>query len=412
MLGKSLTDAKVRALPLMPELYRVADAEIKGLGLSVYPTGRKVWNWKGRTPDGVKTFTLGSHPAYSVQAAREFASSIMLEKERGHDPVLSGSALPYEPAIVSTKTVDWAFERYMAQEGGQRKSAAEKWRIYRKDIQPILGDKSIYKIRYDDLARIVLEKSETAPIMSNNIVALIKCFFRWCVTKGRVVTRLEVDPSQHVVKLEKAKEGDRFLSDYELSILISILNASASRLAQPSLFILLTGARRTEAFEARWSEFDFSKDTWTLPSERSKNGNELVLPLSSQAMRLLCNRRRFAGNYEYVWPGRNGPERPLSGYSKSVSGMRELMARIAARDRKTVVPWSLHDLRRSVATGMTGLLDDNFRPLISTEVVERILNHKQIGIRRIYNRWEYFAEKKQALQLWADHLDSLIPPPS
>ncbi len=395
----------------MAEMYRVRDAEAKGLGVSVYPSGRKVWNWKGRTPDGVKTFTLGSHPAYTVAVAREFASAIMLEKERGNDPVLRGSDLPHQPAIVATKTMDWALDKYMAQEGGQKKSAAEKWRIYRKDIQPILGDKSIYKIRYDDLATIVLKKSETAPVMSNNIVALIKRFFRWCVTKGRVTTRLEVDPSQHVVKLEKAKEGDRFLSDFELSILVSILKASSSRLTEPSIFILLTGCRRSEAFEARWSEFDFAKGTWTLPSERSKNGDELVLPLSSQAIRLLADRRRFAGNYEYVWPGRNGPERPLSGYSKSVSGMRDLMSRIAARDRRTVAPWSLHDLRRSVATGMTGLLDENFRPLIITEVVERILNHKQVGIRRIYNRWEYFAEKKHALQLWADHLDSLVLPP-
>lgn len=412
MTIRSLTDAKVRALPPLAELYRVPDAEAKGLGITVYPTGRKVWNWKGRTPDGVKTFTLGSHPAYSVEAAREFASSITLEKERGNDPVLSGSELPLEPAIVATKTVDWAFERYMAQEGGQKKSAGEKWRIYRKDIQPILGSKSIYKIRYDDLAKIVLAKSETAPIMSNRIVSLMKRFFRWCVTKGRVTTRLETDPSQHVVKLEKAREGDRFLCDYELSILISLLKASSSRLAEPSMFILFTACRRSEAFEARWSEFDFTKGTWTLPSERSKNGDELVLPLSSQALALLANRRRFAGNYEYVWPGRNGPERPLSGYSKSITGMRDLMNRIAARDRRTVASWSLHDLRRSVATGMTGLLDEGFRPKISTEVVERILNHKQVGIRRIYNRWEYFAEKKQALQLWADHLDSLVPPPS
>lgn len=119
MSFKSLTDAKVRSLLPMAELYRVRDAEAKGLGVSVYPSGRKVWNWKGRTPDGVKTFTLGSHPAYSVEAAREFASAIMLEKERGNDPVLSGSDLTHEPVIVATKTMDWAFEKYMAQEGGR-----------------------------------------------------------------------------------------------------------------------------------------------------------------------------------------------------------------------------------------------------------------------------------------------------
>lgn len=405
----AFTDAKVRALVPKDQTYRVADSEVRGLGLVVYSTGRKVWNWKGRRPDGVATYTLGSHPAYSVQAAREFAAAIVLEKERGKDPVLGGSNLPFAPAIMNAKTVDWAFEQYMSQEGGQKKSASEKWRIYRKDIQAAVGSKPIYKVRYDDLAAIVNAKFAIAPIMSNNIVSLIKRFFRWCVTKGRSITKLENDPSLHLVKLEPPREGERYLNDYELSILISILRASNSRLAQPMMFILLTGARRTEAFEARWSEFDFSKGTWTLPAERSKNGDELVLPISLQALSLLAERRRFAGNYEFVWPGRNEPGRPLSGYSKSVSGMRDAMVQISARDRRTVAPWSLHDLRRSVATGMTGLLDENFRPLIATEVVERILNHKQIGIRRIYNRWEYFREKKQALQLWADHLYGLVP---
>jgi integrase len=245
--------------------------------------------------------------------------------------------------------------------------------------------------------------------MSNHIVSLMKRFFRWCVTKGRHITKLEVNPVADVVKLAEPNEEDRYLDDYELSILLSLLCASSSRMADPMRFILLTGARRSEAFEARWSEFDLEKGVWTLPSVRSKNGEELVLPLSSQAIGLIKNRRRFAGNYDFVWPGRNNPDGPMSGYSKSVSDLRSRMQRIAALDGRFLKEWSLHDLRRTVATGMNGLLDENYRPKIAPEVVERILNHTQSKIRRIYNRWEYFAEKKNALQLWADHLDRLIP---
>jgi integrase len=404
MASIELTDTSVRTLKPKSAIYRVVDGTLKGLGVVVYPTGKKTFNWKGRVNGALKTYTLGNHPAHSVDDVRQLAQSILIGKQRGIDAALQEHKLPISPMIHESRTCDWAFAKYMEQEGGLRKSAAEKWRIYKKEIQPTIGGKSIYLIRYDDIAEIVQRKFATAPIMSNNIVSLMKRFFRWCVTKGRHVTKLEVNPIADVVKLASPNERERYLDDYELSILLSLLSASASRMTNPIRFILLTGARRSEAFEARWSEFDLEKGIWTLPSERSKNGDELVLPLSSQALALIKCRRRFAGNYDYVWPGRNNPDGPMSGYSKSVSDLRSRMKGIAALDGRFLKPWSLHDLRRTVATGMNGLLDGNYRPLVAPEVVERILNHKQSKIRRIYNRWEYFAEKKNALQLWADHL--------
>lgn len=409
MATAELTDAKIRSLVPRDKPYRVLDNEVRGLGVIVYPSGKKALSWKGRVSNEVKTYTLGSHPAYSIEAARQFAQSIVISKERGLDPAVSTQVSDLPPMIVKSRTCDWAFQKYMEKEGGLRKSAGEKWRIYKKEVQPFIGSKSIYKLKYDDIAKIVSAKYECAPVMSNNIVSLMKRFGRWCVTKGRHETKLETNFAIDIVKLAEPRERDRFLDNYELSMLLSLLFASPSRMVEPIRFILWTGARRSEAFEMRWSEVDIEKGVWTLPAARSKNGDELVIPLPEQAVRLLKNRKRYAGNYNFVWPGRNNPDHAMSGYSKSTKMLGSQMARQASKDGRLIKPWSLHDLRRTVATGMNGLLDDNYRPRVAPDVVERILNHKQAGIRRIYNRWEYFAEKKNALQLWADHLDGLIP---
>lgn len=340
-----LTDAKIRGLVPKNKPYRVLDSEVRGLGVTVHPTGKKALNWKGRVESEVKTYTLGNHPAYSIEAGRQFARAIIISKERGIDPVISTQTSDLPPMVVGSRTCDWAFQLYMQKEGGRKKSASEKWRIYRREIQPFIGTKSIYKIKYDDVASIISAKYAYAPAMSNNIASLIKRFGRWCVTKGRSDTKLETNFSMDIVKLAEPKERDRYLDDYELSMLLSLLLASPSRMVEPIRFILWTGARRTEAFEARWSEFDFEKSVWTLPQERSKNGDELVLPLPNQALNLLKARKRYAGNYDFVWPGRNNPDRPMSGYSKSVGDFRSQMARQAAKDARVIAPWCLHDLR-------------------------------------------------------------------
>jgi len=68
--------------------------------------------------------------------------------------------------------------------------------------------------------------------------------------------------------------------------------------------------------------------------------------------------------------------------------------------------FTLHDLRRTAATGMAGLG-------IAHHVVDRILNHtagKISGVARIYNRHAYLAERKAAMEAWSRHVESLTEP--
>jgi integrase len=68
-----------------------------------------------------------------------------------------------------------------------------------------------------------------------------------------------------------------------------------------------------------------------------------------------------------------------------------------------IAPWTLHDLRRSCATGMAEL---GTQPHIIEAVLNHISGHKG-GVAGIYNRARYSDEMRSALQRWADHLDKI-----
>jgi hypothetical protein len=73
-----------------------------------------------------------------------------------------------------------------------------------------------------------------------------------------------------------------------------------------------------------------------------------------------------------------------------------------------LVAWTLHDLRRSAASGMAGLGT-------APHVIEAVLNHRSgviKGISATYNRFNYAAEKRAALDAWAAHVSNLVGAPT
>jgi integrase len=144
----------------------------------------------------------------------------------------------------------------------------------------------------------------------------------------------------------------------------------------------------------RWSEVDPDTAVIALPAERTKNGKPHDIPLSATALDILKNRPRLAGR-DCVF-GANG----FAGWSNC---KRELDARIAAKG--AILPWRLHDLRRTVSTRMHDQLG------IQPHIVEAVLNHvsgHKGGVAGVYNRALYAKEKAIALAMWGEHLAAIV----
>jgi integrase len=155
--------------------------------------------------------------------------------------------------------------------------------------------------------------------------------------------------------------------------------------------LILTGQRRLEIGEVVRSEIDFPGRRIRLPGARTKNGQPHDVPLADAALLLVADMLTSHGR-ELLFGYGDGP---FQGWSKCKARL----------DRDAgIAPWRLHDLRRTVATGMAELG-------VLPHVVEAVLNHAsghKAGVAGVYNRALYSAEKRNALELWARHVTSLV----
>jgi integrase len=154
--------------------------------------------------------------------------------------------------------------------------------------------------------------------------------------------------------------------------------------------LVLTGARRSEIGELRWSEVnDYGI---SLRSTRTKAGVEHDIPLSSLA-RGIVNELPHIGSSDFVFT--TAGKVPLQGWSL----MKLRLDKLAQ-----IPPWRIHDLRRTTATGLQRLG-------IPLEVTESVLGHvsgSRAGIVGIYQRHSYREEKAAALEAWGDHVKSIV----
>lgn len=159
--------------------------------------------------------------------------------------------------------------------------------------------------------------------------------------------------------------------------------------------LLLTGARANEIAQLPWSELDLDAATWLLPAERSKNGLPNLVPLLPEAVAILRRRREVATG-EYVFPG---PQRAHLTDNNLSKPLKRVCARLAPLG---IAPFTPHDLRRTVETGMAAAK-------VPKEYRDRVLNHVDASVGgKHYNMYDYLDEKREALEKWWRRLDAMI----
>jgi integrase len=154
--------------------------------------------------------------------------------------------------------------------------------------------------------------------------------------------------------------------------------------------LALTGQRREEVAQLTWDEVDLASRTWTLPASRTKNGKSHIVHLSKEAIAVLMRMPRL-GRFVF-----------------SLSGMKSFQSFSAAKREldklSEVTGWRLHDLRRTCVSGMARLG-------VAPHVADKVLNHQTgtiSGVAAVYQRHEFLAERKNALERWGTHVGRLL----
>jgi integrase len=217
--------------------------------------------------------------------------------------------------------------------------------------------------------------------------AALSKMFSWLVQQRRI----GASPCVGVHRPPPPRSRDRVLTNSEIKAFWQAASLERSEFAAVLKLLLLLGQRLGEVRGMRCKELSEDGETWTIPSERTKNRRTHVVPLPPLARQIID----AGGSGEFVF-STTGGRRPVAIGSR-------IKERLDTR-MKTSAPWREHDLRRTCATGIAELG-------VQPHIVEAILNHvsgHRAGVAGIYNRAAYAAEKKAALELWAAHVERIV----
>jgi integrase len=376
-----LTDAAVAALQVPQDKSEIIafDDSLSGFGVRIRRGGSRRFIFQYKLNGTNRRFTFKEA---NVKRARAAAQILAAKVTLGSDPALEKEAAH----DAAGDTFERCLERYLARPQGRRRERTlqEIRRHLKRNLQPLhrLHIKKIDRRRVaDELARLT---AENGPVQANRTRASLSTFLNWCIGEGYADINVAAQTNKH----EEAARS-RVLSDPELRTIWNSLPEQGDYRDLIRLLIL-TGARLREIANLSWSEVDLDKATITLPPSRTKNHREHIIPLSTPALELLKGRAR--NGRELVF---GSGDCGFSGFSKAKRALDE--------KAKLKESWVVHDIRRSVATGIA--------KLVQPHIVECVLGHTsgfRAGVASVYNRHAYEAEKREALDLWGKRISGLV----
>ena len=387
------------------------DDRIAGFGVKVTPAGSKSYLFQyrlGGRAGRTRRYSIGKHGSITAETARKEAERLATLVRQGVDP-------QEEKQEAARKSVDLAFKPYA--ERFVEDCLKVRWKASYRDGEalllryavPVLGKKPLHEIGRADV-RAVLNPIRRKTATARNMFAVLRRLFRWAVSEGDI----PISPIAGMEPPPLPAKRDRVLSDPELRLVWLATEKLDYPFGPLFRLLVITGQRLEEVSGLMWGELEKASATWSLPSDRAKNGNASQVPLSAMAVAELdALAERTGRKVKDGWP-RTGfvfsttGETSVSGHSRAKWRLDREVAALAAIEEYPAefAPWRLHDLRRTLATGMQRLG-------VRFEVTEAILNHvsgSKSGVAGVYQLHGWGPEKKLALQSWSDHVSAQLVP--
>jgi integrase len=288
-------------------------------------------------------------------------------------------------------------EEYIREALATQKRRQEAERLLPKDFLPVFGARAAIDVsRRELLNDLIRPKMLRYPRTATQLLSRIRCAYAHAIEQGRLPENFS-SPTVGIRGASQVRRR-RVLTDAELASFLKWLPHSPySRTVRDALsLVLLTGCRSGEIVAGRWRDIDLDRAIWTL--RETKNGEPHDVMLSQQAIELLRYRQSIDKTFVFPSP-RTGQHVAQKALGLAQYTARHVDPEGAAKD-PIEVPWTVHDLRRTVATGLARLG-------CLRVVQDRILNHVDRSIGAIYDRHSYDAEVRIWLQKWADYMDAL-----
>jgi integrase len=360
------------------------DDGLPGFGLRIREGGSRGYVVQYKVGQKTRRLTLGSAKTLTLDEARKRAKKELGRVASGEDP----QAEKAKAQETATETFKVIAERFLQHQVGCAPSYLKATRRYLMGTKEKPNCRRLHSIKIENVTRreiaaILRDVSvKSGDVSADRARSALSAMFVWAMKEG--IT--DSNPSISMNTYCKQKQRERVLDDSELAKIWGALpDNDYGKIVK---LLIYTGARKSEIGSLRWSEVH--DRTITLSGERTKNSKPFDLPLADAAFQLLTK----TDDREFVF-GRG--EGGFGGWSKC---KKELNAKL------DLEPWVIHDIRRTVATGM-GKSECRVQP----HIVEACLNHIsgfKSGVAGVYNKAAYADEKREAFEIWANHIAVIL----
>lgn len=423
-----LTDVALRSAikKATGERQELADGAVPNLSIRLGP-GSATWTLKVRVAGegGISKrghqrkgrphrLTLGEYPAVSIETARGLANTYIDQAKRGVSPATAMESTATAGGITMTRLAEKFLADYVQM---------KELRAFRK-YQGVIDVHILPEIGWD-LADVLnreqvrqLVKKAMVPVARGNgpkdrrrggkeaarsAVSVLRKMINWGTQEG-LLKRRDNPVSGMEKNLPKKRQRERVLSVEEARIVWCAAEALGYPFGPAYQLIMLTGCRPGEWSNARRSWIDLKQALAVIPADGYKSGHVHVVPLVAQAMAILetvlANHAGQSG--DYLLSGTDG-RRPLGGWTKARARMARAICALSGEC--VTVPWTPHDLRRTVATRIAEQLGVG-----GEQLIKRVLGHSDGSVTAIYNRYGYVKEMRTVLERWSEELTAPAAP--
>jgi integrase len=399
-----LTDIQIKAWIKSGERF-----EQRGDGGGLFLSFRKdmatpVWRFRYRFAGARRVMSLGTYADLSLAEARRQAKEFRARVALGYDVAAEkqerkAEALEKIEAAKNAYTVGQLADEYFA------KTILGRWKhpnIVRsrieKDIKPNIGKIAVEDVKPMDISRMletIVERG--APTIANDVLRWTKRMFDFAIKRHII----QFNPASAFDLSDaggKEEARDRALTRQELVTLFEAMRKTkgfSSMNEMTMKLLLMLAVRKGELITARVDQFDLDNATWRLTTSDTKTKAEITIPLPKQAVELLRDIIRLSDG-EYLFPARKYQQQRLPYIHENT--LNVALSKVKA-NMPGVEPFTIHDFRRTARTHLAALG-------VESHIAERCLNHKIKGVEGIYNRHDYFDERKAALQKLANFLEA------
>lgn len=395
------TDLEIKNLKAESKTYWVKDLASSGLFLEVSTRGGKTWQYRYTVNGKQERVKLGKYPQLSLNQARinraAYEETYVVKGLSKNQIKLEAKKLKEKNILFSEMAQKFAERKIVGQIKNQKAMQA----YISNDILPIIGDLPLQEIKYSHIDKIINRKLDQGfPSAAHQIRQLLKRIFEMAID----LEYIEKSPVKKTI-LDMQLQGkpkQRALSIEEMiEFYTSLLRSNSARATKLGLMLsLLVLIRKSELTQAKWEHINFDTGIWHIPSpkgwENAKYSSEpFNVYMSEQVKTILKELKKLAGDSEYILPGRT-PDKPIS---RTVFNMA---INAVLRKMPEFGHFTVHDIRRT-ATSILNNLGYN------SDIIEKCLNHKMLGIRGIYNHAEYESQRKEMMQNWSNYVQTALP---